>query len=337
VTKWSHVKHQFTPSRKTPFLEDTLPGSPPTILQNSIGYSIALISAIERSQRLPNLDAVIQHYIPALALEAEPHLAVQLVEAAARTRGERPPAHWTGNGAALASAILTALSDRSSGPKPPHVRLIEVLRRQSRLLVLDNFEQLLAPALDGSAVTLVAELLAACPGVAVLVTSRERLHLRAEQRYRVPPLAPDDALALFAERAAAVNPAFTITGANHPTVETVCRRLDRLPLAIELCAAQSDMLAPEQLLAQLQERPLDLLVDGAHDLPPRQRPLRTAIEHSYHLLPEEQRKLWRALGIFAGSFDLEAAARVADASASALRALAGKSLVHVETVDGAAD
>jgi hypothetical protein len=135
---------------------------------------------------------------------------------------------------------------------------------------------------------------------------------------------------LFAERAAAVNSAFTITGANRPTLETVCRRLDRLPLAIELCAAQSDLLAPSQLLAQLQERPLDLLVDGAYDLPPHQRTLRTAIEHSYHLLAEEQRTLWRALGVFAGGFDLEAAEKVADANAAALRALAGKSLVHVE-------
>ena len=96
-----------------------------------------------------------------------------------------------------------------------------------------------------------------------------------------------------------------LTAANRPTVEAICQRLDRLPLALELCAAQIDLLSPAQLLAHLHDRRLDLLVEGAHDLPPRQRTLRTAIEHSYALLNEEERTLFRSLGVFAGGFDLQ--------------------------------
>ena len=223
-----------------------------------------------------------------------------------------------------------------SAPSRRATRLIEFLRRQSLLLVLDNFEQLLAPALEGQAVALVADVLAQCPGVVVLTTSRERLHLRAEQRYQVPPLPLAAAAALFTACATAVNAAFAATdltanGADGPTLAAICRRLDCLPLAIELCAAQSDLLSPAQLLAQLHTHPLNLLIEGAHDLPPRQRTLRTAIEHSYHLLSDEQRMLFRRLGVFAGGFDLGAAEMVANADVSTLRSLAGKSLVHVET------
>ena len=394
-------------------------------LAAALGYSIALISALERNQRLPDLDAVIQRYLPALTLQEEPHLAVQLVESAAHARGERLPATWTvqrerrlvisdevliesprlpllptaligreqeieqiskrllghrgrlltlvgppgigkthlalavaaqlqpyyrdgvvfvplaavNEATTLASTILAAVGSSDSSPKPPKARLIEFLRRQSLLLVLDNFEQLLAPAVAGQAVGLVADLLAECPGVAVLATSRERLHLRAEQRYPVPTLPIAAAVALFTQRAAAVDATFAHTDANHPTLEAICQRLDCLPLAIELCAARIDLLSPTQLLSQLQARRLDLLVDGAHDLPPRQRTLRAAIEHSYQLLTEEQRTLFRSLGVFVGGFALPEVAAVSgwnqESSASSLlatlHALIGKSLVHVET------
>ena len=108
-----------------------------------------------------------------------------------------------------------------------------------------------------------AELLAECPGLCILVTSRERLHLRAEQRYRVQPLALEAAVDLFVERCAAVDAEFTLTVENRLSIEAICEQVDRLPLAIELCAAQMDLLSLPQLLAGLRDRQLELLVGGA--------------------------------------------------------------------------
>ena len=239
----------------------------------------------------------------------------------------------------MASTIIAAVGSRNAGPKPPKVQLIEHLRRKTMLLVLDNCEQI------RDAASLVAELLSACAGIAILATSRERLHLRAEQRYHVPPLELAAAVELFTQRAAAVDASFVLTEANRPTVEAICQRLDRLPLALELCAAQTDLLSLPQILAHLHDRRLDLLVDGAHDLPPRQRTLRHAIQSSYGLLSEEERTLFRSLGVFAGGFDLPELEAVSLDSGeggthdeetsvllSTLHALIGKSLVHAETL-----
>ena len=150
-----------------------------------------------------------------------------------------------------------------------------------------------------------AELLAECPGLCLLVTSRERLHLRAEQRYHVQPLALAAAVDLFVQRCTAVDAEFTLTAANRPTIEAICQQVDRLPLALELCAAQIDLLSLPQLLAGLQDRRLELLVDGAQDLPPQQRTLRNAIAYSYDLLDEGERRLFRSLGVFVGGCALE--------------------------------
>ena len=201
------------------------------------------------------------------------------------------------------------------------------------LVVLDNLEQI------RDAAPLIAEVLAECSGLCVLATSRERLHLRAEQRFYVPPLELAPAIDLFVQRAQAVTADFRLTPQNQPTLAAICQRLDRLPLALELCAAQIDLLSPAQLLAQLQHRRLDLLVEGAHDLPPRQRTLRAAIQHSYRLLDDAERTLFRRLGVFVGGFDVPAVATVvADSLAPAARplpatlhGLIGKSLVRAET------
>ena len=246
---------------------------------------------------------------------------------------------------AMALTIATSVGCSDGGPKPPQTKLIEFLRRKNMLLVLDNLEQI------REAAPLIAALVAECPGIAVLATSRERLHLRTEQRFKVPPLALAAAVELFVQRAHAVDADFSLSTHNQPTVEAICQRLDCLPLALELCAAQADMFAPAQLLAHLQGRRLDLLVDGAQDLPPYQRTLRTAIQRSYDLLDETEHTLFRSLSVFVGGFDLEAVAAVVDwrqetgdqranngansqSLVSILHALIGKSLVRVEATPG---
>lgn len=238
----------------------------------------------------------------------------------------------------VASAILEAVGSNDARSKSPKIKLIEALRRKSMLLVLDNCEQIRDAAL------LVAEVLSSCAGVVVLATSRERLHLRAEQRYQVPPLELAAAVELFSQQAAAVNAGFALTETNRPVVEAICQRLDRLPLALELCAGQIDLLSLPKLLAQLNAHRLDLLVDGAHDLPAQQRTLRRAIQRSYSLLSDEERTLFRCLGIFVGGFDLEMVEMVGILGQksgmrcepvdlrSTLHALIGKSLVRVDTI-----
>jgi predicted ATPase/transcriptional regulator with XRE-family HTH domain len=241
----------------------------------------------------------------------------------------------------VADALVSGLKLQDGSSKPPPTRLIEHLRHKEMLLLVDNFEQLLAAA------PLLADLLVECAGLRILVTSRERLHLRAEQRYRVPPLDLATAVQLFAQRSAAVNPDFLLTTANRPIVEAICQRLDRLPLAIELCAAQVDLLSLPHLLGGLQAHRLDLLMEGAQDVPVQHRTLRTAIGRSYALLQDEERTLFRSLGVFMGGFDLTALAAVIEGNAetgservnedtipqshfSGIRSLVNKSLVHTE-------
>ena len=176
-------------------------------------------------------------------------------------------------------------------------RLISHLRRKEMLVVLDNFEQIIPAA------PVVAELLAECSGLRVLVTSRERLHLRAEQRVRVTPLAVEVATALFLLHAQAAHDGFAPAESDQTTIAAICRRLDCLPLAIELSASRMDLLSPGQLLSRLTEKRLDLLHNGPQDLPPHQRTLAAAIERSYRLLSAGEQGLFRGLAVFAGSFD----------------------------------
>lgn len=234
----------------------------------------------------------------------------------------------------MVSTIAAAVGGSEASAKPPQVRLIELLRRKHMLLVLDNCEQIVGAA------PLIAEVVAACPRLSILATSRERLHLRDEQRYRVPPLELAAAVELFVLRAAFVDEDFTTTAANRPTLEAICQRLDCLPLALDLCAAQVDLFAPVQILERLCARPLDLLVDGTHDLPPQHRTLRRAIQRSYELLAEHERVLFRRLGVFVGGWSLEALEEVCSSEQApdgrllveTLHALIGKSLVRAETM-----
>ena len=169
--------------------------------------------------------------------------------------------------------------------------LAAFLRGRELLLLLDNFEHLLdaAPA--------VSDLLAASSGLRVLVTSRTPLRVSAEREYRLEPLAEEDASALFVERARQVGREL----APDSTVAAICRRLDGLPLAIELAAARTKLLAPERILERL-DAALPLLTGGSRDAPERQRTLRATIEWSYDLVDDASKEVFARLSVFAGSF-----------------------------------
>jgi len=204
------------------------------------------------------------------------------------------------------------------------------LRDREALLLLDNFEHV------AGAAPVVADLLAACPRLALLVTSRARLCVRGERDYPVAPLAvpdpgrlpPLDALArvaavtLFLQRAADVKPDFRLRVENAAAVAAICARLDGLPLALELAAPRLTLLPPRALLQRL-ERRLPLLSDGAGDLPARQRTMRGAIAWSYDLLPPDDQALFRCLCVFAGGCTVEAIEGVAGAAGGAQGAPAG--------------
>jgi predicted ATPase len=218
----------------------------------------------------------------------------------------------------VAPTIVRALGLAEGEAPPRAAQLLRAYLRDKRLLlVLDNFEQLLAAA------PLVAELLAAAPGLAVLATSRAPLHLSGEHDVAVPPLAlPDprhppppeqlaqyEAVQLFVERARAARADFAVTEATAAAVAEICARLDGLPLAIELAAARVRLLPPPALLARLGQR-LRVLTGGPRDLPARQQTLRGAIEWSYQLLSPAEQALFRLLAVFVSGFSLEAAEAV---------------------------
>jgi predicted ATPase len=193
----------------------------------------------------------------------------------------------------------------------------EYLRTKETLLVLDNLERLLDSVPD------LSELLGLAPGLKLLVTSRASLRISGEHEFLVPPLRDEEAVALFSERARAVKP----TAALGEAVAEVCRRLDNLPLAIELAAARIKLLTPESLLPRL-ERRLPLLTAGTRDAPERQRTLRATIEWSFDLLEQSEQELFLRLSVFAGGWDLDAAERVCSAELETLGSLADKSLIR---------
>lgn len=213
----------------------------------------------------------------------------------------------------VGSAIAAVLGVEETADLPLVEGIARRLGDDPALLVLDNFEQVLPAA------TLVHELLDAAPGLIVLVTTQASLRLREEREFPVPPLALPDAdgdadstlagspaVAFFVDRAQAVKPGFDLTDENAGAVAGICRRLDGLPLAIELAAARVKLLSPQAILGRLENR-LDLLTGGAHDVPTRQRTLRDAIDWSYNLLDPPEQALLARLGVFAGGCSLEVA------------------------------
>ncbi len=243
----------------------------------------------------------------------------------------------------IPTTIASILSIPEGGPQTPLERLKAFLRDKQILLVLDNFEQILAAAPQ------IAELLAACPSLKLLVTSRAPLRIRYERQIPVSPLAVPDlahlpdldrlsqysAMILFIERAQAVKPDFLLTQENAATVAAICTRLDGLPLAIELISARVKLLSPMALLERLHGR-LMLQSDGLRDIEPRHRTLNTAIDWSFQLLSFEEQILFRRLSVFVGGWMLDAAEAVCMETLSlnlldALSSLLDKNLVKHDT------
>src|SRR5687768_14540386 len=196
--------------------------------------------------------------------------------------------------------------------------LAEHIGDKRLLLLLDNFEHLTPAAAD------LAPLLAACPNLTLLVTSREPLHLAGEHEYAVDPLQRSEAVELFMTRALAARRDIVANG----EVALICERLDDLPLAIELAAARLKVLSPAVSLERLEQR-LPLLAGGTRDAPERQRTLRATIEWSHELLTPDEQRLFARLAVFRGGCTLEAAEAVVDADLDTLQSLVDKSLVRV--------
>ena len=216
-------------------------------------------------------------------------------------------------------AIAQAIGVKESEGVSLITALKNFLHERRILLVLDNFEHLISAAL------LIKELSESSQSLKILVTSRAALRLKIEQEFVVTPLALPardsnlpaselknyPAIALFAVRAQAVKPSFVLTDETAPVVTKICRRLDGLPLAIELAAARVKLLSPEAIFSRL-EHSLKLLKGGAKDLPARQQTMRGTIEWSYNLLEEEEKILFRRLAVFAGGFSVETAEAICD-------------------------
>ena len=244
--------------------------------------------------------------------------------------------------ALVLESIGRAANADLSGTDSPLDALAERLRDGAWLLILDNCEQIVAAAPD------LGELLSRCPGVTILATSRTSLGLRAEQEYPVSPLplpaqattapvqqvAASPAVALFVERAGAVHPGFALTAGNAAPVAEICRRLEGLPLAIELAAARSRLLDPGALLDRLTAS-LDVLGTGAVDVPERQRTLRATVEWSVGLLDDSERSLLETLAVFVDGWTIDAAARASalpqDEALLLSEALARHSFIYTDS------
>ena len=234
----------------------------------------------------------------------------------------------------LASAVCRALAAPIREGEPPPAAVRRFLGDRHMLLVLDNFEHLVAGA------PLVSELLAACPDLTILVTSREPMRLASERLYPVRPLGVPDAhgavsamelegygaVAMFVDRAQARDPGFAVDDTNAGHVREICRRLDGLPLALELAAARVGLLSPAELAVRL-DRALTLLAGGACDAPARQRTLRATIDWSFGLLTDPEREAFTQLAVFASGATVAAAESVTGASLDTLDSLVAKQLL----------
>jgi predicted ATPase len=275
-----------------------------------------------RERELGEVDALLSHDdVRLLTLtgaggSGKTRLALQAVAAGAE---EYPQGVWwvplapVRDAAGVAETAARALGGATS--------LAEAIGDRRLLLLLDNFEHVIAAAPE------LTSLLSTCPNLDVVVTSRERLQLGGEHVYPVPVLARSDARVLFVTRARALRPDFQSNG----PVDELCARLDDLPLALELAAARTTLLSPEQLLSRLGAR-LDLL-KGGRDADVRQQTLRATIEWSYDLLDAAEQRLFARLSVFRGGCTLEAAEAICGAELDELQSLVDKSLLRIRDKD----
>jgi predicted ATPase/DNA-binding XRE family transcriptional regulator len=272
------------------------------------------------------------------------------LETARQALDEFPDGVWLVSLASLSEPMLvvqtiaSTLGVREVPPHPVLEALSGYLRSRSLLLILDNCEHLVEACAQAA-----DPLLQSCPQLHILATSREALEIQGEAQYYVPSLSlPEDgkspspesvgrsdAVRLFADRAAAAQAGFSLNLANSTTVAQICRRLDGMPLAIELAAAQIKLMTPRRILAGLDDR-FDLLISGNRTAPPRHQTLRAAIDWSYDLLPTGPQRVLRYLSVFSGGFERQAAATVCSGDAfplptalAALSNLVDRSLVEV--------
>lgn len=240
--------------------------------------------------------------------------------------------------AAMASGIAAELGLSLSGANDPTQGLLEFLRERRCLLVLDNFEQLLTPDAREGALHLVLEMLEQAGRVKLLVTSRHRLELQAEwvvplEGLSIPTSGTLEAARrsssarLFVERASRAKPGFALSAVNAPAIVRICRLSEGLPLGIELAAAWAGTLSPEEIAAELEDQ-LDLESGPALDRPQRHQTLRSAFQHSWQLLGQEEREALARLSVFRGGFERSASAQVSKASLRSLLSLVNKSLLR---------
>ncbi|MFB3816257.1 MAG: sigma 54-interacting transcriptional regulator [Candidatus Methylomirabilales bacterium] len=349
-------KHGLTPDRQAAPVERAgAPGIPPAGPAATLPLSVTSLIGRERELREIGLRLDV-HRLVTLTGPGGVGKTRLAVSAGFQLRSRRPDGVWfvelgsVAEGALVAQAVAAALGLPEEASRPPRDIVAAALGERPAVLILDNCEHVVATCAE-----LVETLLHGCPHLRLLVTSRERLAVAGESIFHVPPLhVPDggertaerlaqcEAVRLFVERARLVAGDFTLTDQNAPAVAELCRRLDGLPLAIELAAARVRVLRVEQILARLNDR-FRLLAGSGRTTSPRHQTLRAALAWSHDLLSAPERALLRRLSVFAGGFTLEAVEGVcagpgvADAQVLDLLAqLVDKSLVTVETGDPAA-